>query len=105
MLKVLYISFFIFSQGLGFSFLNSSAVECDKIVLKEVISTEAARAKIEIMVTGGQSPYKYVFSRQSGELISEDFTSNTVKGLEKGQYFCTVVDKKYCKGTLEIEIK
>ena len=93
------------SQGIGNRFLNPSVVECDKITLKEIVSSDAAGARIEIIATGGQSPYKYVFYKQSGELVSEDFTSNTVKGLEKGQYFCTVVDKKYCKGMLEIEIK
>ncbi len=93
------------SQGIGNSFLNPSVGKCDQITLKEIVSNDAAGAKIEITATGGQSPYKYVFYKQSGELISEDFTSNTVKGLEKGQYFCTVVDKKYCKRTLEIEIK
>lgn len=70
------------------------------------ISDESGGLK-EITLTpkGGQAPYKYVFYKESGELISEDFNSNKIKGLEQGKYFCTVVDKGYCKKTIEIEIK
>lgn len=81
------------------------ATDCGEITAVIKISQEADGNKIIVTPKGGQSPYKYIFSKTSGELISEDFDNNTAKGLEKGKYFCTVVDKKYCKKNFEIEIK
>jgi hypothetical protein len=79
--------------------------DCGEITIATKISQEVDGSKVAVTPKGGQAPYKYIFSKKSGELISEDFDNNTVKGLEKGKYFCTVVDKKYCKKNFEIEIK
>jgi hypothetical protein len=84
---------------------NQPAKECGEITADIKISEETDGNKIVLIPKGGQAPYKYIFSRKSGELVSEDFNNNTAKGLEKGKYFCTVVDKKYCKKNFEIEIK
>jgi len=97
-----------------FSFLASVMVtdpselvkECGDIVVSaDVVAVEEGLSKVILTAKGGQSPYKYIFYKQSGELISENFDTNTVNGLEKGKYFCTIVDRKYCKKTIEIEIK
>jgi hypothetical protein len=79
--------------------------DCGEITIAIKISEETDGSKVAVTPKGGQAPYKYIFSEKSGELVSEDFDNNTAKGLEKGKYFCTVIDKKYCKKNFEIEIK
>ncbi len=105
MLKVLYISFFMLSVNLRIDFSNSEANDCDKMIVKGITSPGDEGARIEITVVGGHSPYKYIFYKESGHLISEAFDSNSVNGLQIGKYFCTVADKKSCRKTIEIEIK
>jgi len=104
MVKVLCISIFIALSNSGFdkSYLPA---ECDKITLKAEVSPDGNRANVKVLATGGQAPSKIVFYKKSGELLSENFDNNVVNGLEKGQYYCTVVDKAFCKKTLEIEVK
>lgn len=78
---------------------------CDDIQVTARITEDPNGSKITMNVDGGEAPYKYIFYKQSGGLLSEDFDSNAVTGLQKGKYFCTVIDKKNCKKTIEFEVK
>lgn len=69
------------------------------------ILQETDGAKVQINVDGGDAPYNYIFYKESGHLLSEDFKNNSLKGLEAGKYFCTVIDKKNCRNTIQIDIK
>jgi hypothetical protein len=62
-------------------------------------------AKVEIQVEGANNPVKYIFYKATGELLTEDFDSNTVSKIEKGKYFCTVSDARPCRITVEIVIE
>jgi hypothetical protein len=78
--------------------------ECD-LTASFSITKEPTRSRITLHVGGGSAPYKYLFYKKSGNLLSEDFDSNTVSVHENGKYFCTVIDKTNCKKTIEIEVK
>lgn len=78
---------------------------CDQFKVIGEVQTHSGTASIEIKTTGGKAPMTYIFSKESGHLVTEDYQSNIVDGLSKGKYYCTVVDKNSCKKTIEIEIK
>jgi hypothetical protein len=80
-------------------------VACDLQISSTVTVEQDQTAKIEVTVKGGSAPYTYIFYKESGHLVSTEFTRNWVSGLAKGKYSCTVADKNNCKGTIEIEIK
>ena len=105
LIKVLYISAFIFlkpSVEGDSGFLDP----CDKFTLKSKITfTDGKGASVEIEASGGETPYKYIFYKESGHLVSTKFDNNWVEGLPKGKYACTVADKNNCKKTIDIEIK
>lgn len=105
LLKILYVSTFISLLSPASREYRITENECDKFKVKAEVYPDSKGAKIEIKTEDGSSPYKYIFYRETGHLISSDYDNNTVEGLKKGKYFCTVVDKKNCKKTIEIEIK
>jgi hypothetical protein len=74
-------------------------------VKSSITYTEGEGATIEIEAKDGRAPYKYVFYKPSGHLLTEEFDTNTVRKLPKGKYFCTVLDHIGCYKTIEIEIK
>lgn len=105
LIKVLYISAFIFLKPLPSVDLSQSE-ECDELTVKASITYAVeSGAKVEIEAKGGITPYKYVFYKPSGHLLTEDFDSNTISKLPKGKYHCTVIAQKGCYKSIEIEIK
>lgn len=88
-----------------FSFSNSNfSRNCDIQVTQKVVY-EAGGAKVTVNASGGTAPYKYIFYRKSGELLSENFTNNSINGMSKGTYACTVVDDKNCRKAINIDIQ
>jgi hypothetical protein len=79
--------------------------ECDDIQAIAKISQEPNGSKIMISIEGGYAPFKYLFYKKSGHLLSENFDSSTTTVIDKGKYFCTVIDKRNCKKTIEFEVK
>lgn len=105
LIKVLYISAFIFLSP-AVNADSDNPEPCDKLKLKSSISLDAEKgAKVVIDANGGDAPYKYIFYKESGHLVSTKFDNNWVEGLPKGKYSCTVADKNNCKKTIDIEIK
>lgn len=104
-IKTLFISAFMFLKLSG-PVVDPGNPECDNVNASVVVSFEEGKGgKAEVTAKGGVVPYKYVFYKPSGHLLSEEFDKNVVSKLEKGKYFCTVLDKKGCYTTIEIEIK
>jgi hypothetical protein len=65
----------------------------------------AGGGAVEVKTVGGETPYHYIFYKESGHLLTENFKSNLLHGLKPGKYFCMVIDKKNCRNTIEIEVK
>lgn len=82
-----------------------SQKNCDDITASVKISEEPSGSKVTLTIEIGTAPFKYIFYKQSGELLSEKFDSNMISVHGKGKYFCTVIDKRYCKKTIEFDIK
>lgn len=103
--KVLYISVLMILKPDNIS-ESQYSLKCDDLTIKaNVTYSEGKGSKLEIEVKGGTAPYTYIFYKESGHLISSKFDKNSVEGLQRGKYACTVSDKGKCKKTIEIEIK
>lgn len=104
LIKVLYISVFIFVKPIPWSGPDQS--QCDDLSVKSSITyIQGVGAKVDIEAKGAVSPYKYVFYKETGHLLTENFDTNSVSKLQKGKYYCTVLGKKGCYKTIEFEIK
>jgi hypothetical protein len=103
LIKTFYISFFLIVGALP---SNEGFSETDCQMKSSVDITKLpGGASVEIKTDGGVAPYYYIFYKESGHLLSEDFKSNSLSNLQEGKYFCTVIDKKNCRNTIEIDIK
>lgn len=106
LLKVLLISAFAFLESPQEGSFFAPQDPCEKLTLaSNVTKSEATGSKVEVIVKGGAEPYRYIFYKESGQLVSTEFSKNTVDGLQTGKYACTVSDKNNCKKSIEIEIK
>jgi len=105
LVKILTIS--VIAWGVQGSVLpaDNSVSNCDQFKVIGEVQLQGDAASIAVKTSGGQAPLTYIFSKESGHLVTENFQSNIVSGLSKGKYYCTVVDKNSCKKTIEIEIK
>lgn len=100
MSKILIISIFF---GFFSNPTHDHLPPCDAILAQVEISNEPV-SRVKIVVEKGKAPLKYIFYKNSGELISKDWQNNTVTGLTTGKYYCTVVDSSNCRKTVEFEI-
>ncbi|MDH4057989.1 MAG: hypothetical protein OEU76_04460 [Cyclobacteriaceae bacterium] len=105
LIKVLYISALIFLKpDSPPDFSNSQ--NCDNLVVTSTVTIDSEKGgKVQIEVKGGKAPYKYVFYKESGHLVSTKYDNNWVEGLKNGKYSCTVADKDNCKKTIDFEIR
>ena len=81
---------------------------CDGVALKIEISRSAAfpgKGNIEAVVTGAEKPIHYIFYKSSGQLLSKDVTSNKVKDVDPGTYYCSIVDGRGCNKKTEFKIE
>jgi len=103
--KFLLISAFILS-GAHHSFITGLVgKDCDGMKASYEVIADGGRSTVTVKAEGGTVPYKYIFYRESGNLLTEAFDSNSVGDLQKGKYYCTISDSKSCRKTIEIEIK
>src|SRR5690349_16197158 len=79
--------------------------DCASIEASKEISQEGGKFKVTVTVKGGVSPYQYLFYSSEGNILSKDLSSNTVRDVGQGKYFCIVRDGKNCRKTIEIEVK
>jgi hypothetical protein len=72
----------------------------------EVRITPAAGSgqKVNIHPSGGKRPYKIIFYKESGQLVSDDFTRQEHMNVPAGKYGCVVVDKNNCRKIIDIEV-
>ena len=105
MVKILFFSAFIFSTSHAVLLTGTGGKDCNKIKASYEVVEESGGSKVTVKAEGGAAPYKYIFYRESGNLLSEAFDSNSVENLQKGRYFCTIADNRSCRKTIEIEIK
>jgi len=93
---------------LGFSsFHASKGLNCDNITAEVVLTANSRNntTDVTVNVKFGQEPIYYIFYKPEGDLLSKTFTENTVKGIVKGNYFCSIVDANGCKKRIDINIK
>lgn len=105
MLKALIISGVIFLSGSNQKDFVFQQKNCNGLSLSANKTNQDNGITVEVIVSGGVKPYTYIFYKESGQLLSTDFNSNSVRQLSRGKYFCTVADKNSCKKTIEIEIQ
>lgn len=101
MSKILIVSIFF---GLLWDEPDSKVVSCEAFSVKAEVTIESSVSKVKILTERGQAPMKYILYRYSGELISKEWSRNAIDGLNRGKYYCTVVDAKNCRRTVEFEI-
>jgi hypothetical protein len=104
-MNIVQILFFTLFATLPLSEGRGLQVGCDDIQASAKVSQETNGSKITISIEGGYAPFKYLFYKKSGHLLSENFDSSTAIAMDKGKYFCTVIDKRNCKKTIEFEVK
>jgi len=104
MLKALFFSLFVFTGHFALDFRADESSDCGNFTVSFTTMKEANGTKLEVEASGGSAPYKYIFYKESGDLLSDDLDSKSVSGLQQGKHFCIIVDKKNCKKTIEIEI-
>jgi hypothetical protein len=104
-MNIVQILFFSVLASLPFPEGRGQQAGCDDIHASAKVSQESNGAKITISIEGGYAPFKYLFYKKSGHLLSENFDQSTATIMDKGKYFCTVIDKRNCKKTIEFEVK
>jgi hypothetical protein len=77
---------------------------CDALKVSQVISEKNGGYTLDLTISDGHEPYKVILSKQSGDLVTEDFDLKHFESLTAGIYTCVVVDKQNCKKKLEITI-
>src|SRR5258706_11919477 len=100
MLKVLFFSLFTFLIQDDILLSPDSPKDCGNLKATFSTTKEGNRAKVDVDITGGTAPFRYIFYKESGDLLSNEFDARSVSGLSKGKFFCTVVDKNNCKRTI-----
>jgi hypothetical protein len=83
----------------------STVRDCPEISIKYSIKkNESALYSIDFELMGGSSPYKLVFYKASGKLVSYDFTKTGFSGLSSGDYQLTAIDKNNCRVTQKVQL-
>lgn len=60
---------------------------------------------VEVKVSGGKDPIYYIVYLPSGKPLKNDATSNSIKDLAQGNYFCSIVDGSGCTKKIEFKIE
>lgn len=93
----------------AFSTTRGPVQDCDKIdVRMEVINTsngqDNGQVKVEL-VKGSQRSIKYIFCKKDGKVLNENqFGTNGLNGLTKGEYIC-IVSNDDCSKKVDFTIK
>jgi hypothetical protein len=81
------------------------SVDCPEILVNYVIKeNDSALYTIDFELSGGSAPYKLIFYKASGKLISSDFTKKRFTGLGPGEYQLTAIDKNNCRITQKVQL-
>lgn len=90
---------------LGSSSGTAFQKECSFEATYEVTPSGGGLSDVLITTNKGRAPYKYIFYKESGHLVSPNFDSNEFAGLKAGKYFAVIIDANNCRKDLQIEIK
>lgn len=78
---------------------------CPEIqIIYSVDQPQSGLFTLSVNPKGGKAPYIVILSKDSGQLVTEDFSKTKFEHLEKGKYTCIVVDKGRCVTKTEIQI-
>lgn len=77
---------------------------CEALDARITITRTAATSSVQIEPSGGQKPYRIIFFKASGALLSEDFSKQEHRGLSSGKYQCVIVDGKNCRKSFDVNI-
>ncbi len=89
-----------------FPYSESLVADCNDILVdSEVSRTKSDKSSIKLKVTNAKKPIRYVFYRESGELLNNEYTSSKFETGEKGKIYYAVKDANGCtvKGEIFIE--
>ncbi|WP_442266686.1 T9SS type A sorting domain-containing protein [Tenacibaculum sp. ZS6-P6] len=71
----------------------------DKVKLARPTSDTVNNGDIEVIIVGGEAPYKYVWENESGSTILDESTNDKtskIESLSEGIYTITITDAKNC---------
>jgi hypothetical protein len=101
---------FFISTSPGWEVLKSKTAPelntgCPEILVNYAIKkNDSALYSIDFELSGGIAPYKLIFYKASGKLISSDFTKKRFSGLGPGEYQLTAIDKNNCRITQKVQL-
>jgi len=78
--------------------------DCESFKVLPTLSDKNGVHSLDLVITGGRAPYNIILSKETGELVTENFDMKHFDSLASGQYSCVVIDKQNCKRKLEITI-
>jgi hypothetical protein len=80
---------------------------CDSIELTvQVTNAEGLQnGSAEAIVSGAAQPIRYLFYKESGQVLSQDINANKVTNVAAGTYFCSILDGKGCIKKTEFKIE
>jgi hypothetical protein len=102
--KTLLITILCFLGMFESPFVTSSPKDCESLKVSFEISSNNEDHSLDLTIHGGQAPYVIILSKESGDLVTEDFSLKHFDSLKSGKYTCVVIDKGNCKRKLEITI-
>ena len=92
-----------FTALISLSFISANIVDsfpqssCDLVKVDQSISKgKNADNEITLRAKGGTRPYHYVFFKESGQLLSEEYKTGKLKTNFKGTVYYAVKDAKGC---------
>ena len=78
--------------------------DCDSFKVVHTISEKNNGYSLDLTISGGKAPYKIILSKETGDLVTEDFSINHFDSLAPGKYVCVVIDNQNCRKKLEITV-
>jgi hypothetical protein len=92
-------------------FSSTVAQDRNKCELRAEINVESSlpspqKNKVTVKLEDGIAPIKYIFYEEfSGRLLQKDFSKNSVDDLEKGSYYCLIIDDNGCTKKIQFQIQ
>ena len=78
--------------------------DCESFKVTPVVTERNGIHALDLEIQGGLTPYKIILSKETGELVTENFSQKHFDSLASGQYDCVVIDQQNCKRKLEITV-
>jgi len=78
--------------------------DCASFKVTHTVSERNGIYSLDLLIVGGKAPINVILSKQTGELVTENFSLRHFDSLPSGEYYCVIVDSQNCKRKLEIKV-